>query len=63
MVKREMLGLNLCLVEEDQLRASVLKDSALSFFFFFFYLLLYLSTLQLSSGTPEEGVRSRYGWL
>lgn len=36
MVKREMLGLNLCLVEEDQLRASVLKDSALSFFFFRF---------------------------
>ena len=27
------------------------------------YLLLYISTLQLSSDTPEEGVRSHYRWL
>jgi hypothetical protein len=26
-------------------------------------LLLYVSTLSLSSDTPEEGVRSHYGWL
>ena len=37
------------------------------FFFCFFFLrfiyLLYVNTLQQSSDTPEEGVRSRYGWL
>lgn len=35
MVKREILGPDLCLVEEDQLWALVLKDSTLSFFFLF----------------------------
>jgi hypothetical protein len=36
------------------------------FFFFFkkrFVYLLYVSTLLLSSDTPEEGVRSRFRWL
>jgi hypothetical protein len=38
---------------------------ALSFFFFFkdlFIFIVYKYT-ELSSDTPEEGVRSRYGWL
>ena len=42
------------------------KLSFFSFFFFFldlFIYLLYVSTLWLSSDTPEEGVRSHYGWL
>jgi hypothetical protein len=30
------------------------------FFFFKIYLLLYMSTLLLSSDTPEEGIRSHY---
>jgi hypothetical protein len=33
------------------------------FFFLRFVYLLYVSTLWLSSDTPEEGVRSHYGWL
>ena len=33
------------------------------FFFFKIYLLLYVSTLQLSSDTPEEGIRFHQGWL
>jgi hypothetical protein len=45
-----------------------------SLFFFFFFLslcpirsnpkiyLLYVSTLWLSSDTPEQGIRSHYGW-
>jgi hypothetical protein len=32
-------------------------------FFFLKIYLLYVSTLKLSSDTPEEGARSRYGWL
>jgi hypothetical protein len=27
------------------------------------YLLLLITTLLLSSDTPEEGIRSHYGWL
>jgi hypothetical protein len=34
-----------------------------SFFFLRFIYLLYVSTLWLSSDTPEEGVRSCFGWL
>jgi len=33
------------------------------FFFFRFIYLLYINTLYLSSDTPEEGLRSHYGWL
>ena len=33
------------------------------FFFLRFIYLLYVSTLLLSSDTPEEGVRTHYGWL
>jgi hypothetical protein len=33
------------------------------FFFFFFFFRLHVSTLSLSSDTPEEGMRSHYGWL
>jgi hypothetical protein len=53
------------LVSLNNLR--LMGDSAIGvlFFFFFFFLiyLLYVSTLKLSSDTPEEGARSRYGWL
>jgi hypothetical protein len=35
----------------------------LSFFLKDFIYLLYISTLSLSSDTPEEGVRFCYGWL
>ena len=31
--------------------------------FLFLKIFLYMSTLQLYSDTPEEGVRSHYGWL
>ena len=31
-------------------------------FYFILFYLLYVSTLQLSSDTPEEGIRFRYGW-
>jgi hypothetical protein len=34
-----------------------------SYFIYLFIHLLYVSTLQLSSDTPEEGIRSHYGWL
>jgi len=35
------------------------------FFFFFlrFIYFMYVSTLELSSDTPEEGIRSHYRWL
>jgi hypothetical protein len=33
------------------------------FFFFKIYLFYLLSTLRLSSDTPEEGIRSDYRWL
>jgi hypothetical protein len=33
------------------------------FLFLRFIYLLYVSTLQLSSDTQEEGIRSPYGWL
>jgi hypothetical protein len=43
------------------------EGSILFFFFFFFFLrfiyLMYMSTLQLFSDTPEEGIRSHYRWL
>jgi hypothetical protein len=48
---------------------SIFNNTTCFFFFFkilFIYLfiyLLYVSTLSLSSDTPEEGVRFRYGWL
>jgi hypothetical protein len=32
-------------------------------FFFIIYLFIYLSTLELSSDTPEEGIRSHYRCL
>jgi hypothetical protein len=38
----------------------------LNVFFFFFFkdlFIIYVSTLKLSSDTPEEEVRSHYGWL
>ena len=41
------------------------SSSVFSFFpsIYLFTYLLYVSTLSLSSDTPEESVRSRYGWL
>jgi len=45
-----------------ELRASGRTVSALFFFFLKIYL-LYISTLLLSSDTPEEGIRSHYRWL
>jgi hypothetical protein len=33
------------------------------FIYLFIYYMLYVSTLSLSSDTPEEGVRFHYGWL
>jgi hypothetical protein len=35
----------------------------LFFFFLRFIYFMYVSTLSLSSDTPEEGIRSHYGWL
>jgi hypothetical protein len=59
--------------------SQVLKLKAIFFFFFFplshsgpahsspmiylFIYLLYVSTLPLSTDTPEEGIRSHYEWL
>jgi hypothetical protein len=40
-----------------------LKDIFLKDFMYLFIYLLYVSTLSLSSDTPEEGVRFRYRWL
>jgi len=47
------------------------QNEGISFQFFFFKVfilffkiyLLYMSTLSLSSDTPEEGIRSPYRWL
>lgn len=44
----------------------VLEDLKVFFFLKIDYLFIYspyMSTLQLSSDTPEKGVRSHYGWL
>jgi hypothetical protein len=42
----------------------VFIGSSFSFLFFFFFNLFYdVSTLSLSSDTPEEAVRSHYRWL
>jgi hypothetical protein len=35
----------------------------LSFFFFKDLFIMYIGTLELSSNTPEEGIRSHYRWL
>jgi hypothetical protein len=35
----------------------------LVFFFFFFFKIYLFIICKLSSDTPEEGVRSHYGWL
>jgi hypothetical protein len=50
-----------CRQNTNALKIKVIKNQV-TFFFRFIYL-LYVSTLLLSSDTPEEGVRSRYGWL
>jgi hypothetical protein len=34
-----------------------------TYFLYYYYYLLSVSTLYLSSDTPEEGIRSHYRWL
>jgi hypothetical protein len=34
-----------------------------NFYFYLFIFFIYMNTLELSSDTPEEGIRSHYRWL